>query len=79
MKKLIAVFLCVFCPVVFAQSKIDVPVIENSLAIIAGQEGSSDVIQRIAENYALANSFYVLALVVGVFSLLASFKLSSLD
>lgn len=52
MKKLIAVFLCVFCPVVFAQSKIDVPVIENSLAIIAGQEGSSDVIQRIAENYA---------------------------
>ena len=32
-----------------------------------------------AENYALANSFYVLALVVGVFSLLASFRLSSLD
>jgi len=37
------------------------------------------ILGYIAENYALANSFYVLALVVGVFSLLASFRLSSLD
>ena len=37
------------------------------------------ILGYIAENYSLANSFYVLALVVGVFSLLASFKLSSLD
>jgi MFS family permease len=37
------------------------------------------ILGYIAENYSLSNSFYVLALVVGVFSLLASFKLSSLD
>ena len=37
------------------------------------------ILGYIAENYALANSFYVLALVVGVFSLIASFRLSSLD
>ena len=37
------------------------------------------ILGYIAENYALANSFYVLALIVGVFSLLASFRLSSLD
>ena len=37
------------------------------------------ILGYIAENYALGNSFYVLALVVGVFSLLASFRLSSLD
>ena len=37
------------------------------------------ILGYIAENYSLANSFYVLALVVGVFSLLASYKLSSLD
>ena len=48
-------------------------VIRISFAICA------PILGYIAENYALANSFYVLALVVGIFSLLASFKLSSLD
>ncbi len=37
------------------------------------------ILGYIAENYSLANSFYILALVVGLFSLLASFKLSNLD
>jgi len=33
----------------------------------------------IAENYSLANSFYVLAAIIGLFSLIASFRLSKLD
>jgi predicted MFS family arabinose efflux permease len=37
------------------------------------------ILGYIAENYSLANSFYVLAMVVGFFSLLASFKLYNLD
>ena len=37
------------------------------------------ILGYIAENYSLASSFYILALVVGFFSLLASFRLSKLD
>tara|TARA_B110000008_G_scaffold277813_1_gene320033 strand:- start:24303 stop:25469 length:1167 start_codon:yes stop_codon:yes gene_type:complete len=37
------------------------------------------ILGYIAENYALSTSFYVLAIVVGSFSLLASLRLSSLD
>jgi len=37
------------------------------------------ILGYIAENYSLANSFYLLAVVVGFFSLLASFRLSKLD
>jgi MFS family permease len=37
------------------------------------------ILGYIAENHSLANSFYVLAVVVGVSSLLASFRLSKLD
>ena len=37
------------------------------------------ILGYIAENYSLANSFYVLAVVVGFFSLLASLRLSKLD
>ena len=37
------------------------------------------ILGYIAESYSLANSFYVLAIVIGVFSLLASFKLYNLD
>jgi len=37
------------------------------------------ILGYIAENYSIANSFYVLAVIVGLFSLLASFRLSALD
>ena len=37
------------------------------------------ILGYIAESYSLANSFYVLGIVIGVFSLLASFKLYNLD
>jgi MFS family permease len=37
------------------------------------------ILGYIAENHSLSNSFYVLAVVVGLFSLLASFRLSKLD
>jgi MFS family permease len=37
------------------------------------------ILGYIAENHSLSNSFYVLAVVVGLFSLLASFRLSNLD
>ena len=37
------------------------------------------ILGYIAENYSLASSFYILAVVVGFFSLLASFRLSKLD
>jgi MFS family permease len=37
------------------------------------------ILGYIAENYSLASSFYILAIIVGLFSLLASFRLSKLD
>ena len=37
------------------------------------------ILGYIAENYSLANSFYILAVAVGLFSLLASFRLFKLD
>lgn len=37
------------------------------------------ILGYIAENYSIANSFYMLAVIVGLFSLLASFRLSALD
>ncbi len=37
------------------------------------------ILGYIAENYSLDNSFYVLAIVVGLFSILASFRLNNLD
>ena len=37
------------------------------------------ILGYIAENNSLASSFYILAVVVGFFSLLASFRLSKLD
>ena len=33
----------------------------------------------IAENYSLASSFYIIAIIVGLFSFLSSYKLSKLD
>jgi len=37
------------------------------------------ILGYIAENYSLASSFYILAVAVGFFSFLASFRLSKLD
>ncbi len=37
------------------------------------------ILGYIAENYSIANSFYMLAVIVGLFSLLASFRLSALE
>ena len=37
------------------------------------------ILGYIAESYSLANSFYVLAIAIGLLSLLASFKLYNLD
>ena len=48
-------------------------IIRISFAIFA------PILGYIAENYSLANSFYALAVVVGIFSLLACFRLSKLN
>ena len=37
------------------------------------------ILGYIAENYSLASSFYILAIIVGLFSFLSSYKLSKLD
>ena len=48
-------------------------VIRISFAICA------PILGYIAENYSLASSFYILAIIVGLFSFLSSYKLSKLD
>ena len=37
------------------------------------------ILGYIADNYSLASSFYILAIIVGLFSFLSSYKLSKLD